>query len=1415
MERSIRRFLDGRVLLVTGATGFLGKAVIEKILRCCPEVGQIFLLIRPKSGCVSPESSVVTRLEREILAMSLFDPLRQQLGEQFDPFVREKLVAVPGDLSLERLGLSDAWWDRLANEVEVIINSAATVVFDERLDMALELNSLGPARLLELAHAGRACVFLHVSTAYTCGRRSGSVPAAPVPTRAPGESANSSLPMLPADISGTIQQLRKKSRQVTAEIEQEANGNGRGRARLDRQVRQRLVDEGMACARMHGWNDTYTFTKALGEHLIIERRGTLPTVILRPAIIESSLREPLPGWIDGFRMADPLIIAYGRRLLSAFPADPNIAIDFVPLDVVVNALLGALIQADSGNGLQIFHVATSSENPLSFHRLVEYGHDYFTRNPMRDKNDQPIRVRHWPFMPLERFAQELRRRRRQTAALQAILQKLPGTRSLRARLAAAQSGLDRLEYYSRIYGPYVRLNVQFEAANTRQLFCSLPPDEQELFPFDVSRIDWRHYIQDVHIPGLLRHVLKLDDDEGQPVIEIESTESLRTINDLLDRAAARFPHEVAFQTQRKGEWIRFTYAQVRSQALQIARQLRDLGVALGDRVILYAGNQPEWGIAYLGAVRLGAAVVALDRQTRSAGVLGALGFTEAKVILTEPGCAGRLGREGAGPPGVPVLDIQELCAQLPPEEIPDEWPPVLPNTVASILFTSDTTVDPRAAMLTHGNFIADLLGVLSVMQSLESDSFLSVLPLYHAQEFTGGFLSALYAGATITYLDSLNSRDLLDTMRQTGTTALIAVPRLLQLFHSGIEKQVSTRGLPAWWLFRATLAFSRLIHRLTGRNAGRLLFKRIHQLLGGQLRVIISGGAALDPALFDQLTALGFRVCEGYGLTETAPILTINPMHRPQRGSVGLPIPGVELRIDRPDAAGIGEIVVRGPNVMPGYYRNPQANAQVFRDGWFYTGDLGYLSVDGYLHITGRKKDVIVTPAGKNVYPAEVEACCGSARYVREMCVLGVPNGARGGEEVQAVVVPDRDALPASADAGMVLRLVTAAIQERATELRSHQRIQKIHLWDRELPRTPTLSIDRERLKDEFCRRLKDSLGTGELPGGDPDETPATAPVVAVVARILGKDPALLSPSSRLREDLDIDSILGVEIAVALQEALAVELEDEYLTRVETLADLAKMVATHAARERRLPSRKEMASCGRRTLVSNEAAESALPRHTWLQSALRPIAWGLNQIVFRGWFRLKVVGRQHLPASGPFLIAANHTSHLDYGALFAATGAPPNRAFALGARDYFFNTPFRAALFGTLNVLPFDRYGNFVESLQLCRQALQSGNILVMFPEGTRSVTGKLQPFKPGIGMLALETGVPIVPACIEGAFEALPKGACWPRRRPLTIRFGPPLQVAPFEQRRGSVSNHRLYREIVDDLRVRIEALRDEGCKR
>lgn len=527
---TIASFLRDKSLLIAGATGFLGRPLIEKILRRIPEVRQLYLLIRPK-----PQGhgtlSAADRFTQEVLGSDVFDRLRRERGEQFEAFVRGKVTPLSGDITQDRLGLDPDTYARLTNEIQVVINSAALVVFDEQVDLALALNTLGPQTLLKFARDCNNAVFVHVSTAYVCGSRPGPVSEEVLGQPRPGWRHQG--PVAPFDLEVEIEAMQAASRalrrraqspEMTERFRRMASRNRRDGAAADEQsireglnaerekwLREELIREGMRRAKAYGWNDTYTLTKAMGEQLIVAHRGEVPTVILRPSIIESSLVEPEPGWLNGFRMADPIIVAYGKGRLTDFPANPHTVMDLIPVDYVVNALLATLPKAHAEGGLAVYHVATGDVNPLPFQRLYEATRDYFLQRPMLDKHGQPIKVGEWSFCSrrMFRFKNWLRVRLPVGLALW-ILEQVPWKSKRKHRLSLILKELDRLDYYSDIYWPYTNLSFIFDTKHTRELFASLTPQDQVDFNFDPTTIDWRHYIQEVHIPGIQRHVLKLE-----------------------------------------------------------------------------------------------------------------------------------------------------------------------------------------------------------------------------------------------------------------------------------------------------------------------------------------------------------------------------------------------------------------------------------------------------------------------------------------------------------------------------------------------------------------------------------------------------------------------------------------------------------------------------------------------------------------------------------------------------------------------------------------------------------------------------------------------------------------------------------------------------------------------------------------
>ncbi len=1123
--------LSGERLLITGATGFIGKMLVEKLLRSVPEIGKLMLLIRP-----GRDRSAEERLRDEVLASPMMAHLRALHAGDWESWAGARIEVVSGDLARDRFGLDEERYRALCSGVDRIVASAATVTFDERLDRAFELNTRGAQRVLRFARDAGDIPLLHVSTCYVSGRRQGWIE-----ERLPELAAGSDLDS------------------VLAEVDQI-------RARLADETDDRpFVTVGAELAGRHGFHDVYTFTKALGELLLTRDKGSVPLAIVRPAIVESAAAQPIPGWIDAVRVADPLLVAYGRGRTRDIPGTAGAALELIPVDYVAAATLAALaaLPADSAQAeedIAIYQIG-SSRHPITLGELITWGREGFRDTPLYDDHGQPIQVAEARFVDPDRLHQELlSRRRRATAAEQRLT--------------------DHFTRLIDVYRPYLDHGARYRDDNTMRLWRQLSTESQRAFPFDIAGIDWRAYVTGVHVPGIVRFALKAETGAPTPTRERPSpppasAESVaagaRNLFELFAAAALAHPEAIALQTCRHG-WLRYTYRQALTTTANLASQLAHrFHIEPGDRVVLWSSGCPEWVLATFAIHRLGAVSVPLDPQWPAEEVEQAARLVGARLICAAPQLCPALA-------DLEELDIEvvELAAPLVPE--PDVG--LLPTAdgddetmghgadpgtdsgaygdsqdLASIIFTSGTTVAPKAVPLTHANYLANVRDLVPLMR-LDRERLLSVLPIHHVFEQTVGLLVPLAGGSTISYVAEIKPAEISWMMNVTRPTVLVAVPRLLSLLHGGIMANVAAGGPALKGLFKVLFALS----RLTGARFGHRLFAKVHRRFGGNLRRIATGGSALEPSLGRSFQLMGFQVAEGYGMTETSPVLTVNPWQEIRFGSAGKPLPGVEIELRTPaDATGVGEgegeVWVRGANVMAGYFQNPKATAEVMADGWLNTGDIGRLDDDGYLHLSGRTKDVIVTAAGKNVYPEEVELRYRDLPGVEELIILGLPADG-GGERVCALIVPR----PGAGDAD--LEQIRAALTERSAGVPSYQRVASVEFWRGELPKTTTMKVKRTVLRDAVL--------AGHRGDGDQAPTPPAAPeqasynesetwVLETLARLTGTRADLLSAGDRLA-DLGVDSLTRVELIGAIEERLELRLDDATAGAVDRVQDLFDLV---------------------------------------------------------------------------------------------------------------------------------------------------------------------------------------------------------------------------------------------------------------
>lgn len=499
-RQGIVEFLRGKKILITGATGFLAKVLVEKILREQPDVGHLYLVIQRRSDVAPSE-----RLQGQVISSQVFDVLRESHVDGYSSFMGKKVTAVEGNISSSGLGFLPGVRDELLQSVDVIINSAATTTFDERYDVALSVNTLGVRRLVEFASSCKNLKLLcHVSTAFTNGTRTGQI------KEKPFEYGVSITSELSGGRMGPRLDIDEELHIAEAALKEPLNAKEQTKDRGDA-ISARMVDLGMERARIFGWQDTYVFTKAMGEMLLSKASAELPIVILRPSIIEGALRQPLLGWMEGIRMMDPILLAYGKGQMYHFLADPECVLDVVPVDFVINAILAALPKHAGRVGVSVYHVATSVANPMSIRELCDNASVHFMSNPIHDRHNQPIRLRQ-KFIPSAsplRFFLSMWLQHQ----LPLQLKKLFPWGDSTSRLAQKRNNLmiktfQQLNYLAKIYQPYTFYSGRFDSSNTEQLYNELTPEEKQRFFFDLREIDWPQYIVDVHLPGLRKYVLK-------------------------------------------------------------------------------------------------------------------------------------------------------------------------------------------------------------------------------------------------------------------------------------------------------------------------------------------------------------------------------------------------------------------------------------------------------------------------------------------------------------------------------------------------------------------------------------------------------------------------------------------------------------------------------------------------------------------------------------------------------------------------------------------------------------------------------------------------------------------------------------------------------------------------------------------
>jgi long-chain acyl-CoA synthetase len=798
--------------------------------------------------------------------------------------------------------------------------------------------------------------------------------------------------------------------------------------------------------------------------------------------------------------------------------------------------------------------------------------------------------------------------------------------------------------------------------------------------------------------------------------------------------------EPAYVFRRGYRTLRWSYADLARTARQFSTELAHRGIASGERVMLWAPNSAEWVAAFFGCALRGVAVVPMDQAAAPEFALRVAKQVSARLIV----CSQDMERHVAG---IPSLAIEQL-AQSVAANTPDNSPIATTRTdILQIIFTSGTTSEPRGVIITHGNVLANLEPLeREIGKYLRYERFfhplrlLDLLPLSHVfGQFLGIFVPQVLA-TTVVFHDSLNPTEIVNTIREERVSAAIAVPRVVQSLKQKLERDIESSGRLE--KFRARFAAAEGKHLL--RRWWR--FRDLRREFGWKFFIFISGGAALDEETETFWSRLGFPVIQGYGLTETTSLISVNHPFHAGRRSIGKPLPGREVKL-APD----GEIMVRGENIASSYWQAGGKAASSIEDGWLRTGDLGEFGADGSLYFKGRKKNVIVAPSGMNIYPEDLEAALNRQSGVRDVAVVGVPSGSD--TEACAVLLLD-----ASTNADDVIRAANR-------ELADYQQLRRWIVWPQgDFPRTST----RKPKIGEIEQFARAQIAGAPAPA-------ATSTVASLIQRISGKQLANVAPGASL-DDLNLSSIDRVELLSALEDRYQLDLADDCVTANTTLADLE------------------------RQLAAPESGEGQYVYPRWVQRW--PIPW-IRNFAYHAltrpytWVmaRPEIIGEENLrDVRGPVLVVSNHVTYIDIGFILYALPWRLRTKLAVamqGRRLMEMRTPPRewswierlanpiayALTVALFNVFPLPQRSGFRRSFEYAGESADRGYSIMIFPEGHRAEDGEIAAFQAGAGMLAQRLNIPVVPMRIDGLWGPAHAHRHYVSPGTIKVRIGTPVR--------------------------------------
>ncbi|KKQ33321.1 MAG: Acyltransferase family protein [candidate division TM6 bacterium GW2011_GWF2_37_49] len=806
-------------------------------------------------------------------------------------------------------------------------------------------------------------------------------------------------------------------------------------------------------------------------------------------------------------------------------------------------------------------------------------------------------------------------------------------------------------------------------------------------------------------------------------------DEIMLLTDLLERNARFFAVTPALTMRMGYRTVTLNYAQVYELSCKVAEFLKQQEIGKNDKVLIFAPNSPFWVCVFFGAMLNGSVAVPVNIQSTSEILKKIIEQTQAKIVFKSR----QLKRDLFG--DVQIFDIEfidELTHDINLQNF--KRAELEEDDLLEILYTSGTTGDPKGVMLSHKNIYSNVLSIIKVIElKPQSERLLSVLPLTHILEQTIGLFLAFHFGEHVVYAHSYAAIG--NLLQEFKISKMVVVPELLKVLMDRIKGDAVKNG--KFWLLQKMMNFS---SKINCRPLSKILFYFVLKKLGGRLDTVASGGAPLDITLEKEWNALGVFVIQGYGLTETSPVISLNSFDKHKFASVGKILEGVQVKI-----ASDGEILARGPNVFQGYYKNESKTKEAFSsDSWFMTGDIGYFDSDGFLFLKGRKKYMILGPGGQNVFPEDIETELNKVPEIKDSCVLGLDNAGKS-TLIHAVLLCNNKATD------------TEKIIDSVNEnLASYQQINSWSTWDEDdFPRSATRKIKR----DEVIKVI-----LAKQSGDICENIESHSKIANILSLVSGVELRNIHSNTRIVRDLNIDSLMRVEFVMRVEQELGFSLDETFINANTTVSQLEDIIKQKKFSLHKIELKKWPCS--------------------WWAKIVRAVGQFWILLFTKIFMKVEIDGLENIQdVSTPVIFMPNHNSYFDPLAVLQILPFKIRKRLTFAAAEDVLYGKFKwiswlGELFFNTFSLPRSEESNIRAGLDVMGKALDKGLYVVVFPEGKISVDGKFQPLKSGAGLMAVEMHVPIIPIKIDGIENLAPYGSFIPRRRVVVkIKIGKPIK--------------------------------------